>query len=66
MRAFFDKWYGDYCPFWTWPATISGIGGAALIGVWIIGLVHQAECEKKGGNTVKDRACYHVTMKKID
>lgn len=66
MREFLDKWYGDECPYWTWPATISGFGGACLAGLWIISLVNQAECEKKGGNTVKDNVCYHVTMKKID
>jgi hypothetical protein len=54
------------CPFWTWPATISGLGAFFAGALWIISMINQAECEKKGGNTVKDNICYHVTMKKID
>lgn len=66
MNDFIEKWYGDECPFWTWPATVVGAGGAALLGLWIISVLSLAECERKGGNTVKDNVCYHVTMRKID
>lgn len=66
MRQFIDKWYGDECPYWTWPATIFGIGGAVVVGLWIINALNLAECERKGGNTMKENVCYHVTMRRID
>lgn len=66
MRGFFDRWYGDRCPAWTWPVTIAGFVIALMIYALFADLAEQAECEKKGGNLLKGRTCYYVTMKRID
>lgn len=66
MRHFLDKWYGDYCPPWTWPVTVGcGIVGALLL-VFTVSHFEHLACEAKGGNIVKRDGCYLVTERKID
>lgn len=66
MRAFIDRWYGDRCPAWTWPATIAAFAIIGLTYALFADIAEERECERKGGNIVKGRTCYHVTMKRID
>lgn len=66
MSEFFERWYGDRCPVWTWPATI---GAFAIVGITIVflhGMARQWACEAKGGTVSKPDGCYLVTSKKID
>ena len=65
MRAFIHRWYGDRCPVWTWPATIAGIVIIMLTCALIADLAEEAECNKRGGNILKGRACYLVTQTRI-
>jgi hypothetical protein len=66
MRQFFDKWYGDRCPFWTWPATVCSIVVVGLTVAFLNGMTRQWACEAKGGNMTKPDGCYLVIAKKID
>jgi hypothetical protein len=66
MRRFFDRWYGDRCPFWTWPVTWGAIIIACMVAIFTIEHLEQLACEAKGGNDKRPSGCYLVTMKKID
>lgn len=66
MRDFFERWYGDRCPFWTWPATAFAFVFIGLTVVFLTGMTRQWACEDKGGNVSKPDGCYLVTTKKID
>lgn len=66
MRKFFERWYGDQCPGWTWPATFGAISITFLSLVFAHGISRQWECEAKGGTVMKRDGCYLVTKTKID
>ena len=36
MRAWLRKWYGDSCPFWTWPVTALGIAALIVVPLFMI------------------------------
>ena len=36
MRAWLRKWYGDSCPFWTWPVTAFGITVLIVVPLFMI------------------------------
>lgn len=66
MRTFIDRWYGDRCPAWTWPATI--FSGAFIMLTWAFMADHakEAECIRKGGTQMKGNVCYQIVMTRID
>lgn len=66
MSEFLDRWYGDRCPYWTWPATVCAFAIVGLTIVFFHGMTRQWACEAKGGNVSKPDGCYLVTMQKID
>jgi hypothetical protein len=66
MRQFFERWYGDRGPFWTWPVTICGTSLVAIIAIITINYLDLAACRAKGGDAVRHDGCYRVTMTKID
>jgi hypothetical protein len=66
MRAFFERWYGDRCPFWTWPATVCTFVVIGLTVAFAQSMGRQWACEAMGGNVSKPSGCYLVTERKID
>lgn len=65
MRKFLERWYGDRCPPWTWPATFGGVIVACLVALFIVEYVEHENCLAKGGNSTKPSGCYLVTKTRI-
>lgn len=66
MTRFLNKWYGDSCPFWTWPGTFAAVGITVCAAIYVHAALELSACEKKGGNAIKPDGCYLVTMQKIN